>query len=89
MPLFDVALGLRLTNVRYASLAATEPHTATRDLKMLVDAGLIVPEGEKRGRYYRRAQEITELRTRSRLPRSIADPYQLLKKDEGSRLPGL
>jgi hypothetical protein len=42
---------------------------ATRDLKLLSDTGMIVPHGEKRGRFYlaspglQRIRELSETRT--------------------------
>lgn len=89
MPLFDAALGLSLTNARYVSVAETEAHSATRDLKVLVEKGLLVPHGEKRGRTYRASPDLRKLRSEARVPRKVADPYMLLKTDEGPRLPGL
>ena len=50
---------------------------ATRDLRALVEAGLLVAHGEKRGRYYVATPELTKLRGRSRRQRSPqdSDPY--------------
>lgn len=90
MPLFDAALGLSLTNARYVSVAETEAHSATRDLKVLVEKGLLVPHGEKRGRTYRASPDLRKLRSEARVPRRAADPYALVSKtEEGPRLPGL
>ncbi|MCL2471765.1 MAG: Fic family protein [Propionibacteriaceae bacterium] len=55
--LMDAALGLRVTRATYSKLADDNDDTisdqsATRDLRELVDQGLLVPHGEKRGRYY-------------------------------------
>lgn len=55
--LFDAALGLRVRKSTYRALLVdsnedVSDQTATRDLKQMVDAGLLVPHGEKRGRYY-------------------------------------
>jgi Fic family protein len=88
-PLFEAALGLRLTNARYVSLAETEAHSATRDLKLLVDANLLIAEGEKRGRYYRRSTELAQARASARLSKKSEDPYELIKQEQGPRLPGL
>ena len=46
MPLFEAALGLTMTNSRYQALAEVEANLASRDLKMLVSAGLLIPAHE-------------------------------------------
>jgi DNA-binding transcriptional ArsR family regulator len=65
-----------------AALSANEDEvsdqTATRDLKALVDAGLLTPEGDKRGRVYTAAGPLKEIREQaraSRQPRSPTDPF--------------
>ncbi|MEQ1578302.1 MAG: Fic family protein [Hyphomicrobium sp.] len=78
IPLFDTALGLSIANQRYASLAEVEPHTASRDLKLLVDAELFVPVGERRGRVYQRSKLLAELRASTRINGKIVDPYDLV-----------
>ncbi len=90
LPIFDAALGLTLDNARYKALAEIEMHTASRDLKALVDAGLLLPSGEKRGRLYRRTERLEALRRATRTPRPLADPYVLVSQQaEVARLPGL
>ena len=78
IPLFDTALGLKIANQRYSALAEVEPHTASRDLKLLVEAGLLVPLGERRGRVYQRSAVLTELRANTRLKHVVDDPYDLV-----------
>lgn len=65
--LFDASLRLRVRNATYrAGLKEADEEiteqTAGRDLRQLVDLGLLVPEGVKRGRYYVAGQPIVELR---------------------------
>jgi Fic family protein len=50
--LAEAALGLRVRNSTYRKSADVSNTVASRDLKALSDAGLLVPEGEKRGRCY-------------------------------------
>jgi Fic family protein len=81
--LFDAASGYRLRRATYAAaLSANDDEvsdqTATRDLKALVDAGLLTPEGDKRGRVYTAAGPLKEIREQaraSRQPRSPTDPF--------------
>lgn len=51
-PLFLAVAGYRLTNETYRAETDTTPNTASRDLRALVDAGLLQAHGEKRGRTY-------------------------------------
>ncbi len=52
LALFDAAQGFRVRNTAYQEHADISEHSGGRDLKRLVDAGLLEPRGEKRGRYY-------------------------------------
>lgn len=81
--LFDAALGLRIRNATYRATSAelgdeiTE-QTASRDLTRLVTAGLLQAHGQKRGRWYSRADPLTELRKRiiaNRGPTDQSDPF--------------
>jgi Fic family protein len=82
--LLDAAVGLRLRNGSYRGLTETTAGeaitelTASRDLKAMVDAGLLDPVGERRGRYYVGAPELRALHERilaSRPPREDYDPF--------------
>lgn len=77
IPLFDAALGLRITNSRYQNETGESSYVAGRDLKTLSDLGVIEPHGEKRGRYYVAGREIKEARDRSRQRKVTMDPYDL------------
>lgn len=65
--LCDVARGWRLTRALYIKTirAATGDHVseamATRDLRALVDAGLVVPVGERRARRYEGSPALLEI----------------------------
>lgn len=81
--LFDAALGLRVRKSTYRAILVeggdevSDP-AATRDLRQLVDAGLLTAHGEKRGRYYTRSEALVALRDRvvSARPRAEArDPF--------------
>ena len=91
VPLFNAAVGMRLTNARYQKETEESSHVAGRDLKALADLALLVPHGEKRGRYYTAGQELRKAREAARRSRTIQDPYELpgASADPGPRLPGL
>jgi Fic family protein len=77
VPVFDTVLGFSVTNVRYRSDAEVAELTASRDLKKLCDAGVLVAIGERRGRTYRAVDELRRLRETTRLRRVLDDPYVL------------
>ena len=73
---FDAAYGLRLRRSSYERSTGVEPKTATRDLAALVSAGLLLAEGEKRGRQYRGSEALRALRTQARGARQpVVEPY--------------
>jgi hypothetical protein len=82
--LWDAAMGYRVRNATYRAIfeeSAEDPISegvASRDLKQMVDAGLLRPEGEKRGRYYLASAELRAIRQEivaRRNPRDDADPF--------------
>jgi Fic family protein len=81
--LYDAAMGWRVRRSMYQSVLehaheAISDQAATRDLKALVDAGLLVPRGEKRGRFYVGGASLMELREqalRIRSPKDESDPF--------------
>lgn len=68
--LSDAAFGYRIRNATYRTAADINEVTASRDLKLLVDGGLLVPTGEKRGRIYIASVPLLAIRQRNREPRS-------------------
>ena len=86
--LCDAARGWSLRRSLY--LARTETNDgqpisdgmASRDLQAMVEAGLLTPIGDKRGRRYQRSQELADIwaEIRSARPhRDEADPYQTVQ----------
>ena len=82
--LFDAAMGLRVRNATYrASLEESgeeeiSDQTASRDLQRLVQAGLLEPRGQKRGRLYAGSPDLRSIRQRiinARDPRNNTDPF--------------
>ena len=87
LALADAAVGLRIRNATYRNIAGISDFVASRDLKQLVDYGLLLGTGEKRGRFYVASPQIRDLRLRTREPRSPRDdPFGM---DHGPYLPGL
>ena len=78
--LYDAAIGYRVRNATYRAVYEDEvtDGMAGRDLRAMVEAGLLVPHGEKRGRYYTRSSELAALRQRiidARGQRDDSDPF--------------
>lgn len=81
--MFDAAVGLRVRNATYRAafeeMGEDIPETtATRDLRQMVEAGLLTARGEKRGRYYIAAEPLREARAdvlENRDPDMFLDPF--------------
>lgn len=73
--LFDAAQGLRVRRRAYERAADVEPATAGRDLRNMAAAGLLVAQGETRGRYYVAGQRLGAWRDFAKDKRLIVDPY--------------
>jgi Fic family protein len=68
--LYEAAVGLRVRSARYRTGADISNQVAARDLKALVENGLLVPKGEKRGRIYLASQTLLLIREKTREPRA-------------------
>lgn len=79
--LADAASRLRVRNPIYRAQVGISENLATRDLKMLVDAGLLIAKGEKRGREYLASETVMEISKMAWEPRITEDPYQTLKPE--------
>lgn len=84
--LVEAAYGFRLTNSTYKTLVeltageTVSTLTTSRDLRALVDAGLLAAIGQTRGRYYLGEPSLLAERGRiqaGRAPKESADPFQL------------
>ena len=82
--LFDAIFGYRVRRGTYMAALAdageeVSEQTATRDLKTLVEAKLLEPHGDKRGRHYTAAGPLIELRDSARAARTPThgvDPFE-------------
>jgi len=83
MALFDAAMGMRIRRATYRAIfeeigEEMSEQTASRDLRQLVEAGFLIPRGEKRGRFYVGGQEIRKIRQElvdARQARDDSDPF--------------
>lgn len=72
--LADAAMGLKVRNATYRSPAEVSDNLASRDLKVLVEHGLLVADGQARARAYVASEILNRLRNRTREPKKIIDP---------------
>jgi Fic family protein len=82
LALLEAAFGRRVRNASYRISASISNNLASRDLKQLVDEGLLEAHGEKRGRHYLAGGQVREIRERRRLRKEIADPFESVLTEE-------
>jgi Fic family protein len=75
--LCDAAIGYRVRNASYRHMAELNDIMASRDLRNAVAAGLLIPNGERRGRIYIGAPHIKAIcdKLRREHLRRVADPF--------------
>jgi hypothetical protein len=89
LALADAAMGLRVRNSSYRTAAEVSENVASRDLKLLVDAGLLIAHGERRGRSYVAADEIRSIREQTRESRPVDDdPFLMDAAQQGKLFEG-
>jgi Fic family protein len=82
-PLYDAAMRFRVRNGTYRAILADSEdeiteQVASRDLRLLTTADLLVAHGAARGRFYTATKELAGLRSRivsDRDPRDDSDPF--------------
>ena len=74
-PIADAAFGYRIRRSHYMNSAEVSEQVASRDLKELVDKGLLVAKGETRGRIYEGSPLIRDVYHRNYEPRQNVDPF--------------
>lgn len=92
LALSDAALGYRVRNATYRKAADISDPLASRDLRAMVDAELLVPHGERRGRHYVAGGWLRAARVATLAPKITTDPFtdQVLRiesEDRQERLP--
>ena len=73
--LVNAALGYRVRNSDYSASAEVSKQVASRDLKMLVEAGLLVADGQTRGRVYIGSKVLRDIYSNNYQPRMNVDPF--------------
>jgi hypothetical protein len=73
--LVNAAFGYRIRNSSYRTYADVSEQVSSRDLKLLVDKGLLVATGHTRGRLYLRSASLEEICRRNYEERTNVDPF--------------
>lgn len=73
--LADAALGFSVRNSTYRAAAEISDEVAGKDLRALVEAGLLEARGEKRGRFYVAGDWLKKTRAQTREARYVTDPF--------------
>lgn len=71
----DAIYGYRVRNATYRSMTEVSEQLASKDLKQMTDAGLLIPHGERRGRYYEGAEHLAAMRRLILQPKGVPDPF--------------
>ena len=74
--LADAAFGYRFRRSHYVLSAEVSEQVASRDLKIMIDHGLLVGDGETKGRIYRASEKLQEIYQRNYESRTNLDPFQ-------------
>ena len=73
--LMDAVFGYTIRRSIYLSHTDLTELSASRDLRQLVDAGMLIAEGDKRGRIYKASPILRSIRDRTREPHVIINPF--------------
>lgn len=73
--LLDAAYGHRVRNATYRKAADVSDAVSSRDLGALSNAGLLVPQGAKRGRFYLAGERVRQLRAETDMAKLQTDPF--------------
>lgn len=75
LALADAAFGYRVRNSTYRTAAEVSQQVASRDLKTLVEKGLLVAGGETRGRTYLSSPMLRDVYLSNYEPKTYEDPF--------------
>jgi Fic family protein len=86
--LMDAAFNYKVRNGRYRQESGISDVVASRDFKKMCDLGLLMPVGEKRGRYYVAADLLKKIRERCTDRARAANPYEIIRaRSDKAQLP--
>jgi Fic family protein len=78
--MFEAVLGYRVRRNTYLKRTGVEEQTATRDLASLANAGVLLPHGNGRGRFYTAGEPLQIIQQSRRAQRRpLRDPYPWMR----------
>jgi Fic family protein len=80
--LMDGAFNYKVRNGHYREVNEISDVVASRDLKRMCEVGLLIPVGEKRGRYYVGDKPLKKIREKCTDRTRAPNPYDLVKGQE-------
>ncbi len=81
--LADASIGIRVRNSGYRNQVGISNESASKDFKVLVEKGLLLPKGERKGRYYEASEALEKLMVGALPPKTTRDPFELIAKSAG------
>jgi Fic family protein len=91
--LVDASFGMRVRAGRYREENEISDVVASRDLRKMVDLELLMPHGEKRGRYYTGSRLLRDIAAKHKVSGQAENPYTLIRSRAAAStaplLPGL
>lgn len=78
--LMDAAIRLKVRAGRYREEHDLSDVVASRDLRRLCEEGLLVPNGERRGRYYTGSRELMDIAAGFKISVKAEDPYEIVRR---------
>lgn len=87
--LADASIGIKVRNSSYRNQVSITNESASKDFKLLVDKGLLVPKGERKGRYYEASEEIKLVARNAWRPYNERDPFEIIGQKMQPNLPGI
>jgi len=91
--LADASMGVKIRNSTYRNQVEISNESASKDFRTLVENGLLIPKGERKGRYYEASDTLKNVIRGADIPRNDRDPFALVaERAETSfqpELPGL
>lgn len=76
----DGALRLRVRAGRYKKENEISDVGASRDLRKMADAELLIPHGERRGIYYTGSKKLIGITARHKSSGRAGDPYEIVRQ---------
>jgi len=73
--LADAAFGYRFRRSHYLHQADVSEQVASRDLKIMIEHGLLIGDGETKGRIYRASDKLSGIYRRHYESRANPDPF--------------